>query len=87
MLSLDGMGGLRGWQWLFIVEGLPTILLGFWINRCLAPNPLQATFLKQEEAEWLHKRQQLAKVCKSHQACSKTQHICLSKRDPLSRHS
>ena len=35
LLLADGAGGLKGWQWLFILEGLPTILLGFWVG-----NPL-----------------------------------------------
>jgi hypothetical protein len=29
LLSLNGMFGLRGWQWLFLLEGLPTIVFGF----------------------------------------------------------
>jgi MFS family permease len=28
LLLLDGVGGLRGWQWLFLLEGLPALLLG-----------------------------------------------------------
>lgn len=28
LMSMNGLGGLRGWQWLFIVEGLPSVLLG-----------------------------------------------------------
>jgi MFS family permease len=28
LLLLDGVGGLRGWQWLFLMEGLPALLLG-----------------------------------------------------------
>ena len=49
-------------QWLFVVEGLPTIVLGVWMNRSLAETPLTADFLKPDEAEWLHQRQQKAKV-------------------------
>ena len=47
------------------MEGLPTILLGVWINRSLAETPLTASFLKAEEAEWLHHRQLRAKVSAS----------------------
>ena len=32
LLLADGAGGLKGWQWLFLIEGLPTILLGFWVG-------------------------------------------------------
>ena len=34
LLLTDGMGGLKGWQWLFLLEGLPTILLGVWVSSC-----------------------------------------------------
>ncbi len=49
-------------QWLFIVEGLPTVVLGLWINRSLAESPLKADFLKPQEAQWLHQRQTRNKV-------------------------
>ena len=29
LLSLNGVLGLRGWKWLFLLEGLPTIAFGF----------------------------------------------------------
>ena len=32
LLSLNGVLGLRGWQWLFLLEGLPTIAFGFIIK-------------------------------------------------------
>ena len=32
LLLADGAGGLKGWQWLFIIEGLPTIVLGVWVH-------------------------------------------------------
>ena len=44
-------------QWLFILEGLPTLMLGLWIRRSLAESPLKAKFLREDEAEWLHERQ------------------------------
>lgn len=41
--------GLRGWQWLFIVEGLPSIALGFCIRFWLPDCPNAATFLSSDE--------------------------------------
>ena len=32
LLLADGAGGLKGWQWLFLIEGIPTIVLGFWVG-------------------------------------------------------
>lgn len=53
LLELDGAGGLHGWQWLFLLEGLPAVALGtamcFFLARC----PASARFLGQEERDWL----------------------------------
>ena len=39
LLALDGVGNLKGWQWLFIMEGLPTVLMGIYTFCCLAEMP------------------------------------------------
>jgi len=39
MSGMEGLGGMHGWQWLFIVEGLPTVLLGFLLFRLLPNKP------------------------------------------------
>jgi len=52
LLSLDGVGGVAGWQWLFLVEGLPAIALGFVVLRVLPEQP--------SEARWLTSAEQLA---------------------------
>ena len=49
LLQLDGMGGLAGWQWLFIIEGLPASLLGIAALWILPDAPEDATFLTAEE--------------------------------------
>ena len=53
LLLLDGAGGLRGWQWLFIVEGLPAVLLAPLVWRRLGDTPATATWLSEAEREWL----------------------------------
>jgi ACS family tartrate transporter-like MFS transporter len=53
LLSLDGMLGLRGWQWLFVVEGLPAVLLGILALRALTDRPRDAHWLTTSEREWL----------------------------------
>src|SRR5438270_4947473 len=39
LLFLDGRGGLAGWQWLFLAEGLPAVVFGFVVLRVLAERP------------------------------------------------
>ena len=52
VLGLNGLG-LRGWQWLFIIEGLPSVLLGFAVLFFLTDKPEVATWLSREEKDWL----------------------------------
>src|SRR5215467_598220 len=49
LLSLDGFGGLAGWQWLFLVEGLPAVALGFVVLRVLPEQPSEARWLTPAE--------------------------------------
>ena len=45
LLSLDGAGGLAGWQWLFVLEGLPAIVLGVIVLCVLPERPSDASWL------------------------------------------
>src|SRR2546423_7419574 len=49
LLSLDGLGGLAGWQWLFVVEGLPAVVLGLVVLRALPEKPSEARWLTPGE--------------------------------------
>jgi ACS family tartrate transporter-like MFS transporter len=53
LLGLSGVGGLTGWQWLFLVEGLPAIVLGFVVLGYLTDSPERAKWLEPEERQWL----------------------------------
>ena len=53
LLGLDGLFGLRGWQIMFIAEGLPTVLLGIATLFVLTDRPEQARFLSEAEKTWL----------------------------------
>ena len=53
ILSLDGLFGLHGWQYLYLLEGLPTIISGFVVLFVLTDKPDQARFLTTEERRWL----------------------------------
>ncbi len=53
LLELDGFLGLDGWQWLFLVEGLPAVALGWVTLRFLDDSPDGAEWLEPEEREFL----------------------------------
>jgi MFS transporter, ACS family, tartrate transporter len=53
LLSLRGVGGLDGWQWLFLVEGLPAVALGIVTLWYLTDRPEDARWLKDDEKAWL----------------------------------
>jgi ACS family tartrate transporter-like MFS transporter len=56
LLNLQGRFGLAGWQWLFLVEGLPAIVLSVVFLLCLADIPDDARWLTPEEKNWLRAR-------------------------------
>lgn len=57
LVSLDGTAGLHGWQWLFIVEGVPSVILGMVTYWLLPSHPLwDAWMLTPQEREMLHLR-------------------------------
>lgn len=53
LLRLNGVWGLQGWQWLFIAEGIPTMLLGISVLFVLKDGPGDADWLHPEERRWL----------------------------------
>jgi MFS transporter, ACS family, tartrate transporter len=56
LLGLDGALGLQGWQWLFIIEGVPTVLLGIVTWFYLTDRPAKADWLTAEQKAWLSSR-------------------------------
>jgi len=56
LLGLDGRLGLAGWQWLFLVEGVPSVLFSLVILRMLPDCPAQAKWLTAEETAWLQRQ-------------------------------
>jgi MFS transporter, ACS family, tartrate transporter len=47
--TLNGPMGLGGWQWLFIIEGVPSVLVGLWALRHLTDKPIEAVWLAPDE--------------------------------------
>ncbi|MET4589608.1 MFS transporter [Arthrobacter sp. 754] len=53
LLNMEGVLGLHGWQWVYIIEGIPAILLGIITPFVMTDRPEHAKWLKPEEREWL----------------------------------
>lgn len=53
ILQLHGFGGLHGWQWLFLLEGVPTILLSFCVLKFLPDRPSHAKWIPTNDAAYL----------------------------------
>jgi len=53
LLDLDGLGGLHGWQWLFVVTGLPAVMMAPIVLSLLPGGPEAASWLTAEQKAWL----------------------------------
>ena len=80
LLGLDGLGGLRGWQWLFLIEGLPTVALGVVVALLLPDAPGTARWLSDAERRWIV--QELATEDARHGG-DDHQHVLRALREPL----
>lgn len=56
LLGLQGKLGLAGWQWLFLVEGMPAVLMSLVIWRLLPDKPADVSWLEANEKDWLARR-------------------------------
>jgi ACS family tartrate transporter-like MFS transporter len=55
ILGLDGFLGFRGWQWVFLIEAAPAVILSFVVLGKMIDRPSFATWLKPDERQWLEK--------------------------------
>jgi MFS transporter, ACS family, tartrate transporter len=53
ILGMDGILGLKGWQWIFIIEAIPAVLLAFVVLKLMTDRPALANWLNADEKEWL----------------------------------
>ncbi len=56
ILQLDGALGLHGWQWIYLLEGLPAVVLAVFVPFLLPGGPKDAKFLSDDERDWLTQR-------------------------------
>lgn len=69
ILGMHGIGGLKGWQWLFLIEGFPAVVLGLLTLKLLVSRPEEAPWLADEERDWLSReleRERSLKVAHGH---------------------
>ncbi|MDC9622050.1 4-hydroxyphenylacetate permease [Xenorhabdus sp. XENO-7] len=75
ILEMDGIWDLRGWQWLFLLEGFPSVLLGFVVWFYLDDSPEKAKWLTREDKQCLQEmmeRDKLSQIQPNGPASSKT---------------
>ncbi len=53
LLKMSGIAGLPGWQWMFLLEGLPAVAIGILVFFLLPDRPRDAKFLSPEQKQWL----------------------------------
>ena len=70
LLTMHGMGGLAGWQWLFLLEGLPAVVLGVVTLVYLPNGPQDASWLNDRERQWLKQRLAADHVTQSHETAA-----------------
>ena len=58
LLEMHGIMGLAGWQWMFLIEAVPAVILGVVVFFYMTDGPEKAAWLKPDEREWLVKTMQ-----------------------------
>ncbi|SAL09288.1 major facilitator transporter [Caballeronia peredens] len=53
LLEMNGVMGLHGWQWMFILEAIPALILGVVVFFYMTDKPEKAKWLKEDERNWL----------------------------------
>lgn len=67
LLQLHGLG-LRNWQWMFLLEGIPSVLLGVVVLRFLTDRPAQAAWLTPAQRDWLPAEMEAERVAAAQDA-------------------
>ena len=58
LLQMDGIWGFAGWQWMFVIEAIPAVILGIVVFFYMTDRPEKAKWLKEDERNWLVKTMQ-----------------------------
>jgi ACS family tartrate transporter-like MFS transporter len=73
LLTMHDMAGISGWQWLFLLEGIPAVLLGIFTCQYLTNKPCEAKWLTEDERTWLISKIDNVKEKDRSEACPKVQ--------------
>ncbi|MFC5370298.1 MFS transporter [Arcanobacterium bovis] len=77
LLQMDGIGGLHGWQWMFIIEGAPAVLLAFLVWKLLPNSPREAKWLSDDDKSFIER------IIASEDVGEKSQHNDLRSLGPV----
>ncbi len=66
ILSMDGAWGIPGWRWLFILDGIPSVVVGVAALWWLTERPQEAKWLEPSEREWLARHMEQEAATKAH---------------------
>lgn len=58
ILGMDGILGIKGWQWIYILEAAPTVVVGFFVLAAMTDGPAIARWLTEPERTWLTQKLQ-----------------------------
>jgi ACS family tartrate transporter-like MFS transporter len=53
ILGMDGILGIKGWQWIYILEAVPTVIVGIFVLVAMTDRPATAKWLAAPERDWL----------------------------------
>jgi MFS transporter, ACS family, tartrate transporter len=53
ILGMDGVLGVKGWQWIYILEAVPTVIVGLFVLFAMTDRPATASWLSEPERDWL----------------------------------
>ena len=83
LMMMDGLRGIRGWKWLFLIEGAITVLFGilFFVSALLSGRPLPCAYCMMCGGQWGSPQ---AAPCNGHVACYVMESGCFQSKGTIS---